>query len=263
MNIVTGHRGFIGSHIYSRVRNPLGVEREDAFAFIEDFHDWKSVESVYHFGAITSTTETDVSLLYKYNVQFSIALFERCIQHSVPVRYASSASVYGNGYGNRKVNPLNQYAISKLTLDYHVKDNMTRFPLVQGFRLFNVYGIGEDHKGAQASPIHQFTQQAKTQGVIKVFRHSNRVERDFICVEDVCDRVIDCKHVSGIYDLGTSKPTSFLTVARLVQKKYGGDIVEIPFPAHLSGKYQYYTAANPDFAGPYRSVEHWLAQSNL
>lgn len=261
MNIVTGHRGFIGSHIYARVQNPLGVEIDDAEQFLEDFDRWDQVQSVYHFGAISSTTETDVRRLYQKNVQFSINLFERCIQHGITVRYASSASVYGNTA--RDLNPLTQYALSKAIVDYYVLDNLPRFHKVQGFRLFNVYGTNELHKGTQASPVTQFTQQALTSGEVRVFENSRLYQRDFICVEDVCDRVIDCDYASGIYDLGTSDPISFLEVAEIVANKHGAEIKEIPFPSHLSGKYQYYTMSRRDFVGPYKSVEQWLSENTV
>ena len=52
----------------------------------------------------------------KSNTEFSLNLFQLAIEHQIPVKYASSASVYG--MTNDTMNPLNYYAISKLTVDY-------------------------------------------------------------------------------------------------------------------------------------------------
>lgn len=257
MNIVTGYKGFIGSHLFNRLPDAYGLEIEYAFHFLETFDQWKEVKAVYHFGAISDTTEIDLEKIYRYNVLFTLKLMEKCIAHQVPLKYASSAAVYGNSM--QTINPLNQYAMSKAIIDCYVKDHIEQFKQIHGFRLFNVYGNGEEHKGNQASPITKFKKEALEKGTITVFDYSNRYERDFICVEDVCDRVISCNYSNGIYDLGTTKPISFLKVAQLVQEKYGGVIKNIPFPEHLRGKYQYFTMAKPHFLGKFKSVKEWLA----
>ena len=63
---------------------------------------------------------------------------------------------------------------------------------------------------------------------------------------------------SGIYDLGTSNPTSFQEVAELVAKKYDGTIEYIPFPEHLEGKYQTYTCAKKEWDHEFITVKEYL-----
>jgi ADP-L-glycero-D-manno-heptose 6-epimerase len=259
MNIVTGYKGFIGSHLFNRLPDPYGVEIDTAFDFLENFQDWTSVKTVYHFGAISDTTETDAELIHRYNVHFTIRLMKKCMVHKIPIKYASSASVYGNNM--QEINPLNQYALSKTVIDYYVKDHMSLFHKIHGFRLFNVYGNGEDRKGNQASPVSKFIKEVQEKGTISIFDHSERYERDFICVEDVCDRVINCNLPNGIYDLGTSRTVSFLKVAELVQNKYGGKLKYVPFPDHLLGKYQYFTKSKNHFGGKFTTVEEWLSDN--
>ena len=122
------------------------------------------------------------------------------------------------------MNPLNQYAISKLQIDYTVLDNIDKFPLIQGFRYFNVYGSGEENKGDQASPVSKFTKQIKETGKLKLFEGSDKFFRDFICVDDLVNVVLNNENPSGIYDLGTSNPVSFQHVAECVARKYNGEI---------------------------------------
>ena len=248
MIILTGNNGFIGKAFENRLdpENLYRIEVGGAFKFLEEYEDWDKVELIIHQGAISSTIETDVEKIYKYNIDFSIKLFEKAIEYKIPVKYASSASVYGKMLTGI-INPLNFYAISKVTVDYWVQDHIDEFSSVQGFRYFNVYGEGEDHKGNQASPVQKFTEQIKEDGKLKLFEGSHKFQRDFICVDDIVDIVLNNDKPSGIYDLGTSNPTSFQEVAELIATKYNGEIEYIPFPVHLEGKYQAYTCATKEW----------------
>lgn len=194
-------------------------------------------------GAISNTTETDIDKIYKYNIDYTIKLFETAIHYQIPVKYASSASVYGN---TKDLNPLNYYSLSKATVDLWVEDNKHKFSRINGYRFFNVYGPHEDHKGNQASPIHTFTKQAKETGVIKLFEQSSEYYRDFVYVGDVIDCMFINKN-SGIYDVGTSNPISFEEVGHIIADKYNARIEYIKFPEHLKNKYQYNTCARKDF----------------
>ena len=162
------------------------------------------------------------------------------------------------------MNPVNYYAISKLTIDYWVQDHIKEFKHVQGFRYFNVYGDGEDEKiiRDQSSPISKFIYQAQTDGVIRVFENSKTFFRDFVCVDDLLDIMLDNTRESGIYDLGTSNPISFLAVANIVAKYYNAHVEYIPFPKHLEGKYQTYTKAKPEWGTyQFKTVEDYVKDS--
>lgn len=256
MILITGSNGFIGSHLVKKFDDVYEVDVHNRNKIFEHDFPWHEVMRVYHMGALSSTTEKNVDRIHDLNVRYSIQLFEEAIRHEVPVTYASSASVYGNSQ-SYIINPLNYYAMSKATVDYWVMDNIDRFSNIVGCRFFNVYGEGEDHKGSQASPIHQFSKQAKETGVIKVFEGSKNFFRDFVYVGDVID-CVTMERPSGIYDLGTSNPISFLYVADLVSRKYNAKIETIPFPTHLYGKYQYYTSARAEYNHKFISVRDFL-----
>jgi len=257
MIILTGSKGFIGQNFLSCLQEPvIEVEKDDCFRFLSSFDRWNEVSLILHQGAISSTTERNIRTLHHHNVEFTLQLFERAIQYQIPVKYASSASVYGNTNG--QINPLNYYAITKLQIDYFVQDNLDRFSSIQGFRYFNVYGIGEDHKEDQASPISKFTKQIRETGKLKLFEGSDKFLRDFICVDDIVNIVLNNEAPSGIYDLGTGKPISFQEVAEFIAQKEDGEIEYIPFPDHLVGKYQTYTCANNLFDYQFKSVKEYL-----
>ena len=257
MIILTGSKGFIGQNFLSQIQEPvIEVEKDDCYKFLSSFDRWNDVSLILHQGAISATTERNIRTLQHHNVEFTLQLFERAIEYQIPVKYASSASVYGNTNG--QISPLNYYAITKLQIDYFVQDNLDKFSSIQGFRYFNVYGKGEDHKGDQASPISKFTKQIQETGKLKLFEGSDKFLRDFVCVNDVVDIVLNNEAPSGIYDLGTGSPISFQEVAELVAKKEGGEIEYIPFPDHRVGKYQTYTCADNKFDYQFKSVKEYL-----
>ena len=246
MIILTGYKGFIGKNFLKVLDKPIiKIDKDNVKSFMQDFKEWDKVDMVIHQGAISSTIETDINKIHFYNVEFTLDLFKKCIEYGIFVKYASSASVYGNQQGI--FNPLNYYAISKLQIDYWVSDNIDKFSHIQGFRYFNVYGDGEEDKGDQASPVSKFTKQIKEIGSLNLFDGSENFYRDFICVDDVVNVVLNNKKQSGIYDLGTSNPVSFKHVAECVAKKYNGKINYISFPRHLIGKYQDYTCAKSEW----------------
>ena len=262
MIVLTGSKGFIGKKFIPKLNQPIiEVEQENSFKFISGFDKWDKVSLIIHQGAISSTVEKNIQTLHHNNVAFTLFLFEKAIEYQIPVKYASSASVYGNQTKTLKaINPLNYYAITKLQIDYFVQDNLDKFKSIQGFRYFNVYGEGEDHKRDQASPVSKFTRQIRETGKLKLFKGSDKFLRDFVCVDDVVDIVLDNNIGSGIFDLGTGSPISFQEVAELVAEKEKGEIEYIDFPEHLKGKYQDYTCADMKWIGDYKfkSVQEYL-----
>jgi ADP-L-glycero-D-manno-heptose 6-epimerase len=262
MIILTGSQGFIGQNFLKTLKEPvLQVEQQNCFEFLQSFENWNEVSLILHQGAISSTTERDINKLHHYNVEFTLKLFQKAIEYQIPVKFASSASVYGNTQGD--INPLNYYAITKLQMDYFIQDNLNKFSHISSYRYYNVYGNQEDHKGDQASPISKFTKQVRETGKLKLFTGSHEFLRDFVCVNDIVNVVLDNDKPSGIYDLGTSNPISFQEVAELVIQKEGGEIEYIPFPDHLRDKYQTYTCAKQEFDYNFMSVASYLSHHSL
>ena len=258
MIIVTGAKGFIGKNFLKALKDKevKEVEKNDSWHFRQSFNDWNKVELILHQGAISHTTSTNLKALQHFNVEFSQWILQQAIKYQIPIKYASSASVYGHTLTD--MNPLNYYAISKLTVDYWIQDHINEFSFIQAFRYFNVYGEGEENKGDQASPISKFAKQVKEDGKIKLFEGSDKFLRDFVFVDDVVDIVLNNDKPSGIYDLGTSNPTSFQEVGELIAKKYDGTIECIPFPEYLKDKYQKYTCAKKEWDYKFTTIKEYL-----
>ena len=201
---------------------------------------------VIHLGANSSTTETNVKKIIEQNFEYSKKLYEMCQLMDIKFQYASSASVYGLSRIFKETDfckPVSPYAFSKYMFDCWLMNQSYPY---QGFRYFNVYGLGEDKKGNQASPVSKFIKQAQQHGEIKIFDKSGKYKRDFVSVDDVCEihyRMLE-SDASGIFNLGTGQTTSFRDVADIVKKHSTCIITEIPMPQELKGQYQKFTKSD-------------------
>jgi ADP-L-glycero-D-manno-heptose 6-epimerase len=248
MNILlTGHRGFIGSHMYRALLAAEHDVRTYEWGQDLDLLDTSDRDVCVHIGGISSTTERDVDKVMRQNYDFSCCLLDRCMNTGTHFQYSSSASVYGMNTEFREdspVDPRTPYAWSKYMFErYALKSQEFANYRIQGFRYFNVYGpTGEEHKGSQASPFAQFARQAQETGEIVVFENSDQYLRDFIPVEMVVDyhlRFLNCS-ASGVFNIGTGQARSFQSVA----ETFGVPIRTIPMPEHLKSSYQAYTCAD-------------------
>ena len=281
--IVTGAAGFIGSHLKTQLGltksviccDPASDEMMEPHICLNTLQDKSlDIECVYHLGAISSTTETDIGKLTENNIKLSAVLMDICIERGIPLVYASSASVYGlgtNGFiEDVQPTPLNYYAISKTVVDMYAQQKIQDNPEAKifGLRYFNVYGNGEEHKQDMASPVHKFLNQARHNGQIKVFEGSDSFLRDFVHVSDVVSMTIAASEfaVPGIYNVGTGISRSFQDVASIVAKLTGASIKEVDFPAHLKGKYQAFTQSDNTkinfngYAQPRLALEEGIAE---
>jgi ADP-L-glycero-D-manno-heptose 6-epimerase len=246
--LITGYLGFIGSQIYNYLGQLYEVEgynyTPDVFPNVENYN-W-----VIHCGALSNTTEKNIDLVLKQNLEFSQRLLNDCYRYGVNLQYSSSASVYGLGRDFKEtalVDPRTPYAWSKYLFERYVAQNPGPV-IVQGFRYFNVYGQPdhEAHKKNQSSPYTQFRLQAKQYNRIRLFINSESYFRDFVPVE----RVIEVHKIflsipeSGIWNIGTGKVRSFAQIAEQVRAETGCDIDYIPMPKQLESSYQIYTQAD-------------------
>lgn len=275
MIVVTGGAGFIGSNLISYL-NQIG--RKDILIvddltdgrkinnlrdlYFLDYMDWEDslteeygipgydIEEIYHLGAISSTREMNGRALMRQNYEYSIRLFAMAANEGIPVRYASSASVYGiTNFGKPSKETddlfaLNPYAFSKLMIERWLADHTVP---VTTFRLFNVYGEREEHKIkiGQASPITTFRNEAKNDFTIEIFQGSGIIERDFIWVGDVVKFMAEFPSEQyDVFNLGTGKTETFLDIANWIATQANSRVVYIPFPHELRDKYQYYTCAD-------------------
>lgn len=278
MIVVTGAAGFIGSNLAKGLNDAghqelilvddLNPEKEknisglkfDQFLTIEEYlekhRSITDLQAIFHQGACADTTENRPDYILRQNTGYTYALFNHCQANRIPLLYASSAAVYGDGENGFREEPgseqpLNLYGESKLIFDQvlrrHVDKEGKLTAPVTGFRYFNVYGPGEAHKGRMASVALHLFKQGKENGSLKLFEGSESFKRDFVHINDVV--AVNLHFLqnpqTGIFNLGTGTARSFTEMAKAIQKQIPNSSIEyIPFPEDLKGKYQAYTCAD-------------------
>lgn len=295
MIIITGGAGFIGSflaaHLEKKGLGPLVIcdwlgngekwkniskrslediiRPEDLPAFLETHKS--RIDTIFHLGAISATTETDVDKIIANNFRLSKDLFQWCTDKRKRFIYASSAATYGDGAHGfddkadldhlKKLRPLNAYGWSKHLFDQYVAEvrkSGEKFPAqCVGLKFFNVYGPNEYHKEGMRSVAHQVFPVAQRGEAFPLFKSYNPnyadggQMRDFVWVGD-CARVMEWLYhhprVNGLFNVGSGKARSFLDLARAVYVA----LDKKPFisfrdaPEQIRAHYQYFTEAKMD-----------------
>lgn len=245
--LITGYKGFIGKNMLRYLTNNTNHE-VTTYEWGEDKPNIEGLDCVMHFGALTSATETDVDKLMRQNFDFSCWLLNECAKYGVNLQFSSTAEVYGFNTEFREdspVDPKTPYAWSKYMFERYVslvKPKYANKFNIQIFRYFDVYGAGEDHKGKDASPYYQYEKQARENGKIKVYKGTDKYQRDFVHIDSVINVHLEFlrKDVSGTFNVGSGVATNFIDIA----KKFDVPIEEISMPQELKNSYQKYTCAD-------------------
>lgn len=292
MKIITGGSGFIGSAICWRL-NTLGINdivlvdsdidgtkkrNLENLKYIE-FIDKQSflnklsngifsgmTDTMYHMGACTSTTETNMDYLTENNFEYSKSLALWSLKNNVRYVYASSAATYGAGEMGfdddekliPKLKPLNKYGLSKQMFDMWVLENNLQDKFT-GLKYFNVFGPNENHKGDMRSMVNKAYTQITDTGKLKLFRSYSKEfkngeqTRDFVYVKDAVEMTIffDAgnsigKSKSGIFNIGCGKASTWNRLASAIFKAMEREpVIEyVDMPENIKNQYQYKSEAN-------------------
>jgi ADP-L-glycero-D-manno-heptose 6-epimerase len=291
MYLVTGGAGFIGSNLVAQLvdsgaqvvvadwlrtderwRNLARHEIADLI-LPEALPAWlqrhgSALEAVLHMGANSSTTESDVDLIFRQNTRATLDLLEWCTLNGKRLIYASSAATYGDGSAGfeddaasaalAQLRPLNAYGWSKHLVDRRIARlrelQQALPPQCVGLKFFNVYGPNEYHKGSMQSVVARNFAAVRRGEPMRLFR-SHRSEyadggqlRDFVYVQD-CVQVVSWllanPSVSGLFNVGSGSARSWrdLAQALFVACERPARIEFIDMPPELLDKYQYFTEA--------------------
>lgn len=292
MLVITGGAGFIGSNLAAALEarkageivicDTLGggekwrniakrglsavIPPEGLFDFLARNAD--AIDTIFHMGAISTTTETDGDLLVRTNFTLPLDLWHWCADHDARLIYASSAATYGDGLAGfddefssealARLRPLNGYGWSKHLFDRRVaaiiEQDGPRPRQWAGLKFFNVYGPNEYHKGGQQSVAVQIYPWAKAGAPATLFKshHPDFPDggqmRDFVWIDDCTDVMLwlyDHPEVNGLFNMGTGRARSFADLAKAVFHALGQapNIHYVDTPEEIRAKYQYFTEA--------------------
>ena len=191
--LVTGHLGFIGSHVYEHLlSHGHEVDGYDIPQDLGDFKTNKKYDVVIHLAANAAIREAieNPDLFWENNVVKSKPIFDYCRDNNIRCLYASSASVYEWW--------INAYAISKKVNEIQAPPNSV------GMRFFNVWA----EKVSRSDMLYRMLEE-------KTATYLTRHKRDWIHVNDIVTAIATLipSSYTGILDVGTGNPVSVIDLA--------------------------------------------------
>ena len=288
MIILTGGAGFIGSCLLWRL-NEEGVsdiivvdeqltpekkqnldgkkfndfiDKEKFLPLISSGKLGKKVDAIFHLGACSSTTVTDVEYFNKNNTEYSKTLTEYSLSKNIRFIYASSGATYGDGslgFSDKdkdtpRFKPLNAYGNSKHLFDlWAIEKRLTK--KMAGLKYFNIFGPNEYHKGDMRSVIAKSFDEIVRNKKMRLFKSHKKEykdgeqKRDFMYVKDAVDATyffFENRDKNGIYNIGTGNARTWNDLAKAIFNALGiePDIEYFDMPETLREKYQYFTEAD-------------------
>ena len=259
--LVTGGCGFIGSHLVDlllrqghrvRVLDDLSGGRThnlapEAELMIGDVADvalvalaMKGITGCFHLAADARppTAAEDWLASHRTNLTGTIAVFDAARSRAVPVVYASSAAVYGDGGDQRlsemaPTRPLTAEAADKLGCELHARIAASLHGVpTAGLRFFNVYGPRQATAPHSTGVIAAFTARAMDGDAMLIHGDGDQT-RDFIFVADAAahlvaamDRLLERQRdrrpaAAGVFNVCTGQPTRIRELAALIARLSG------------------------------------------
>lgn len=194
--LVTGLDGFTGQYVEKALLKAghevigLSANLLDIDSLAEEISS-KQPEAVIHLAAIAFVAHGNVDELYQVNLIGTRHLLNALAQHAPNIKkviIASSANVYGNTEGildeSATPAPANDYAVSKLAMEYMVQLWHEKLPILL-VRPFNYTGVGQAENFLIPKIVSHFKQKAKS-----IELGNLEVWRDFGDVRSVADAYV-------------------------------------------------------------------------
>lgn len=225
--LVTGSEGFTGVYVRQEFRAAgwevwgagLAAKPDDPRYIQIDLQNATSLvqcsdirpDVVIHLAALAFVAEPDPALFYHINLLGTRNLLEALCRSKHPPRctiIASSANIYGNSQAGilseeTQPNPVNDYAVSKLAMEYLARSYMDRLGIVIT-RPFNYTGVGQSDRFLIPKIVSHFVKRKP-----EIELGNLDVEREFSDVRDVATlyRLLAEKQPVGeIVNLCSSQP---------------------------------------------------------
>ena len=206
--LVTGHKGFIGSHVYKDLKYEQGYgELVDGLDKPDDIGDFvgpsgmfaKHYDYIIHLAAYAALRDSidEPEKFWENNVEKSKPIFDYCRENNVRLLYASSAGAH--------VWWQNPYSMTKKANELMAPPNSV------GMRFFNVWS----EEGSRDDMLYRMLQD-------KTATYLTRHKRDWIHVKDVVRAIayLMTSQYIGPIDIGTGESVSVLDLAKSMGMDY-------------------------------------------
>lgn len=181
---------------------------------------------VIHLAAIAFVAHGDANAFYNINLLGTRNLLQALSQSDpLPesILIASSANVYGNSSverldENAAVNPVNDYAVSKLAMEYMSRLWMDKLPIIIS-RPFNYSGVGQAENFLLPKLVKHYQQRARA-----IELGNMDVRRDFTDVRalsQACVTLLQARPYGEIINICSGRSYSLRNIIELCEKITG------------------------------------------
>jgi nucleoside-diphosphate-sugar epimerase len=228
--LVTGVSGFTGVYVVNALKQAgyrvFGTVRADQPAgvdqFAVDLGDAAAVDAmvaqvqpdvVVHLAAISFVAHADVDVIYRVNIGATrnlLAALAAAPHRCSKIVLASSANIYGNAdvgliTEGQAPAPANDYAVSKLAMEYMARLWMDRLPIVI-VRPFNYTGVGQDARFLLAKMVDHVRRRAPAieLGQLAIARDFSDVRTVATCYQ----RLLETGQPGEVYNICSGQSVS-------------------------------------------------------
>lgn len=263
--LVTGGAGFIGSHLVGslldsghavRVLDDLSSGSRDNLPHPVEFlrgdvadpatvgGAFDGIEGCFHLAAIASVEQCNREWLrtHQVNLTGTINIFNearRSRDREIPVVYASSAAVYGDGHSAPAAEdgcavPLSAYGADKRACELHARAaGATHGLRTTGLRFFNLYGPRQDPRSPYSGVIAIFLDRLRRGEPVEFFGGGGQV-RDFTFIDDAVAalrRAMPAARAQApVFNVCTGKGTTVRQLAEAVAQLCATELVVLRRP---------------------------------
>ena len=246
--LVTGAAGFVGNHLAHKLKD-LGhdviindfannirdthLQQFDVYDFdLSEYEHFsrlpKDIDVIYHIAAQTSgyigLVKPELDVDWNMKGTLNVCRFAKEIGVK-KVIYTSSMAVYGEGdffKETDEINPISHYGVSKLCGELYLKQYEQYGIDYTIFRLFNVYGYGQDMENLNQGMVSIYLAQSLKSKKIEVKGSFERY-RDFVYIDDVVSALVlglESKTNGEIYNVATKRKTTVGELLDLIFKTH-------------------------------------------
>ena len=219
--LVTGHKGYIGSHLYKDLvdleHEVIGIDLKDGQDLAHCLPD-EEFDYVFHLAALPSVqfSVENPSYTMRHNVLSASILLEWALKHKIKrviISSSAAAADVSSPYGmHKRMNEMECKLYSQL---YNLDTVCLRY--------FNVYSEDQPYGGAYSTAISAWMEAARN-GLSMRIDGDGEQTRDFIHVSDVLNANIFCMQSSHnfngkIMNVGTGTSVSLNNIKDFLEKR--------------------------------------------
>ena len=225
--LVTGHKGYIGSHVSLELKNQnhevYGIDLKDGEDILHCLPD-DNFDYVFHLAACPRVDYSVKKPAYtmKQNVLVTSTLLEWAKDHGVKrVIFSSSAAVNGNGDGI----PQSPYGLHKLVNEMECRLYSQLYGLdTVCLRYFNVYSEDQVYGGSYSTVVCAWLEMIKQGKPLRIDGDGEQT-RDLIHVNDIVSANIFCMKYQGVFNgkwfnVGSGTSVSLNYIKRFIDQNY-------------------------------------------